>query len=56
MITKDEKKRLLNVLRNKHHFKKSDAELQAFWDDLKKQQWNKTATLDKEKNEREDNS
>ena len=44
------------MLRNKHHFKKSGAELQALQDDLKKQQQNKKANLDKEKNEQEDSS
>ena len=37
MISTVEKKRNLNVLRNKHHFKESDAELQSMKDTLKAQ-------------------
>ena len=44
------------MLKNKHHFKKSDAELQAFRDGIKIQQQNKKSKLNKEKNKQEDDS
>ena len=37
LITQDEMKSQLNVMWNEHHFRKSDAELQAFEDELKNQ-------------------
>ena len=44
----------MNILRNKEHFKKSDAELQLMRDELKKQWQHKKETMVKEKNKRED--
>ena len=50
----DEMNRQMNILRNKDHFKKSDAELQLMRDELKKQQQHKKETMVKENNERDD--
>ena len=53
-ILSDEKKRQMNILRNKEHFKQSDAELQLMRDELKKQRQHKIANMAKEKSRRED--
>ena len=55
MISTVEKKRNLNILRNKHHFKESDAELQSMKDTLKAQSQYKKETMDQGKSKREDN-
>ena len=52
MISTVEKKR---NLRNKHHFKKSDEELQSMKDTLKAQSQYKKETMDQGKSKREDN-
>ena len=53
-ILSDEKKRQMNILRNKDHFKQLDAELQLMRDELKKQRQHKIENMAKEKNIRED--
>jgi hypothetical protein len=53
-MTSDEKKRSVNLLRNKHHFKKSNAEMQVMRDELKRKVFHRKETMEKEKNERED--
>jgi hypothetical protein len=55
MISTVEKKRNLNILRNKHHFKNSDAELKSMKDTLKAQSQYKKETMDQGKSKREDN-
>ncbi len=52
MIYAVKKKRNLNILRNKHHFKKSHEELQSMKDTLKAQSQYKKETMDQGKNER----
>ena len=44
----------MNILRNKDHFKQSDAELQLMKDQLKKQRQHKKENMAKEKSRRED--
>lgn len=44
----------MNILRNKDHFKQSDAELQLMRDQLKKQRQHKIENMAKEKSRRED--
>lgn len=51
----DEKKRALNVLRNAHHFKESDKQLQLMRDKLKKQRQQKNKKMEKLKKERIEN-
>ena len=53
-LSSDEKKRHMNILRNKDHFKQSDAELQLMRDELKKQRQHKIENMAKEKSIRED--
>ena len=51
----DEKKRALNVLRNAHHFKESDKQLQLMRDKLKNQRQQKNKNMEKRKKERIEN-
>ncbi len=51
---KDERKRQLNVLRNQHHFRKSDEELQALRNELKKQRYHKKVMMERRNSESEE--
>jgi hypothetical protein len=51
---KDERKRQLNVLRNQHHFRKSDEELHALRDELKKQRDHKKEMVERRNSESEE--
>ena len=48
---KDERKRQLNVLRNQHHFRKSDEELQTLRETLKKQRYHKKEMVERRNSE-----
>lgn len=55
-LHEDERKRELNILRNKHHFRKSDEALKAMRDEFKAQRQHKRDIMKNENNEKEENS